>query len=307
MPTNWEPEISPPVAAVHLWQYGFFHSGEASEVHEAAKVTDWEAGDLADALEWFQGTYFDQLSAMAKAEGQTFDADGAMDPYTERLLTMPRCGFPDTQEAVRSRYGVDPQESRWPDACKDVLTFARLFDTLNDSLDMAGTNAAFELACADWSERLQLLLTIDNSQGKSAEIWADKGALSGGVLAWSYLAQNSCAVHLEQRYNTRVSWSQRYLRAVSCHELGHALGLGHLNSESALMYPYARVSIYEPQELDIKAAVALGYRERTTPVPPGPGPTPEPEDPIARLEAVFRSGKREVFLPAGSNGGGTDW
>jgi hypothetical protein len=308
MPTNWEPELTPSQVAVRLWQWGYFHEGCPGEEQAAVHVTDWGQGDMEDALAFFQSTYFDILSGMAMREGGTFDDDGLMDPYTEQLLETPRCGFPDTLPAMQSRYGVDPLQARWPDACKDEITFARLFETLNASLDKAGTDASFQLACESWTENLNLKLVINNALGRGASIWAGSGPLSGGVLAWSYLAQNSCAVHLEQRYNTRVDWTQRYLRAVACHEIGHALGLGHLQTEQALMYPYARVSVFEPATPDITAALQLGYKKRETPVPPTPGPTPAPDDPIVRLEAVFSTGKREHFFPAGSNGGGgTDW
>lgn len=308
MPTDWEPELTPSEAAIRLWQYGYFHEGQPGEEQEAVHVRDWENGSLSDAMQYFQGTYLDQLSVMASAEDVTFEDDGMPDPFTEQLLITPRCGFPDTRAAMKSRYGIDPEEARWPDPCKDTLTFARLFDTLNQSLDKEGTDEAYKLACWSWTEELQLQLTVDNSKGKGASIWAGKGALSGGVLAWSYLAQNSCFVHLEQRYNTRVEWSQRYLRAVACHELGHAIGLGHLNSQSALMYPYARISVYQPAEADIAAALQLGYKKRTdTPDPPDP-PDPPTGDPITRIETVYKSGKREYFIPAGSNpGDGTDW
>lgn len=309
MPTDWSPELTPSQAAIRLWQYGYFHEGQPGEEQEAAHVTDWEDGSLADAMQYYQGTYLDTLTAMATAEDSSFEDDGQPDPFTEQLLTTPRCGFPDTRAAMKSRFGIDPEEARWPDPCKDDLTFARLFDTINQSLDKAGTDEAYKLACWSWTEELQLRLQVDNSLGKGASVWAGKGALSGGVLAWSYLAQNSCAVHLEQRYNTRVEWSQRYLRAVACHEIGHAIGLGHLNTQSSLMYPYARISVYQPHATDIAAALQLGYKKRTnTPEPPDP-PDPPTGDPIIRTEVVYQSGKREYFTPAGSGGGngGTDW
>ena len=200
-------------------------------------------------------------------------------------------------------------ESRWPDACKDKLTFARLFKLLNNSLDEAETDQSYDLATSAWTDELELLLTVDNSLGKGASIWADSGRLNGGVLAWSYLAQNSCAVHLEQRYNTAVQWSVRYLQAVACHELGHALGLGHLQTEAALMYPYARISVYEPQAPDINACLQLGYKKRTG-TPPDPPDPPDPPlgDPVVRIETIHKSGRRSQFVPEGSDGGnGTDW
>jgi hypothetical protein len=308
MPTDWEPELTPSQAAVRLWQWGYYHDGAPGEEQSAADCTTWDDGSLEDALSFFQGKYFDSLGAMAAQEKSDWQDDGLIDPYTEYLLKTPRCGFPDTVPAMRSRYGVDPMNAKWPDACKDDLTFARLFDILNQALDQDGTDAAFELACGSWNEALKLNLRVNNALGKGASIWAGSGSLSGGVLAWSYLAQNSCAVHLEQRYNTRVEWSQRYLRAVACHELGHALGLGHLQTQEALMYPYARISVYQPAAPDITAALQLGYKKREDPVPPDPDPEPDPHDTIVRVETVYQSGRRDHFIPAESNGGnGTDW
>ena len=308
MPTDWTPELTPSQAAVRLWQYGYFNDGVIGAEQEAVHITEWETSDLEQSIEWFQDVYFETLERMAKAEGKMFESDGRNDPYTEALLLAPRCGFPDTAEAVRSRYGIEPMEARWPDPCKDKLTFARLFELINNSLDVEQTNRAYLDATSAWSEELELMITINNSLGKGASIWAGKGSLSGGVLAWSYLAQNSCQVHLEQRYNTRVDWNQRYLQAVSCHELGHAIGLGHLNTEAALMYPYARQSVYEPQAPDIAACLQLGYKKRTGTPPDPPDPEPPLGDPVVRIETIHKSGRRSQFVPASSDGGsGTEW
>lgn len=88
-------------------------------------------------------------------------------------------------------------------------------------------------------------------------------------------------VHLDDDETWRVGVHVD-LFTVVLHELGHALGLGHADDPTAVMYPYYR-QVSELSALDI-ASIRLLYAPAEPgsrpPVPPGPtGPDARPEDP----------------------------
>lgn len=299
--TNWAPKLAPRVGAARLLQWGYFPD-QPDAPEDLAHIDSWRDDRLASALQVYQETYKAELDGKAQlVHGRALKADGEIGPATEALLETPRCGVADRMARA---------EANWPAACRHDLTFAPLFERLAP-LNPQDTIGALRDACAAWTVELELKITVDVSLGRNAHIWADKAALRGSTLAWSYLAQNSCAASLEQRYNTGVSWTRVFLQGVSCHELGHALGLGHLNDPRALMYPYARPEIFQPHELDIEAAIRVGYERRTgEPAPPVPKP-PEPGqhriEIVGSISELRINGRRIPLPPAAGGGDGTDW
>lgn len=118
-------------------------------------------------------------------------------------------------------------------------------------------------------------------------VYIGAGRIDGpsGTLAWSQLP---CGItRVEQKYDTGEAWivhlqpgpppnNRIDLVRVSCHEIGHALGLQHQPSGNLLQPLYSR-SIGTPQAGDI-AEVAKRYgppMKRPEP-PPAPKPTPKP-------------------------------
>lgn len=94
-------------------------------------------------------------------------------------------------------------------------------------------------------------------------------------------------VHLDDDESWRAG-AHVDLFSVVLHELGHALGLGHADDPTAVMYPYYR-QVTGLAELDI-ASIRLLYapaRQEEAPAPdlPGPGnPVPPPETPVPKPE-----------------------
>ena len=100
---------------------------------------------------------------------------------------------------------------------------------------------------------------------------------SGGTLAWSELPNGNR--QLTQKYDTREQWiisanptSGIDAVRVICHETGHALGVGHIQSGNLLAPVYSR-QIRKPQSGDVQE-----MRERYGPPVTGGGtePTPQP-------------------------------
>lgn len=163
-------------------------------------------------------------------------------------------------------------------ACPDILpagrqgkwTIKQLY--LWHDIDNVSQEEYIERA-ATWSRHIG----IDFAQwtdNKTANVFAHGRRIDGKgkVIAWSYLPPvgANASTQLEQRYDP----VDLGLFEMSCpHEIGHALGLGHIQSEAALMNPYLTRHT-EPQAADIQAIQKLyGARD------PKPGPDPEPDPP----------------------------
>jgi len=78
-----------------------------------------------------------------------------------------------------------------------------------------------------------------------ANIYARCNRIDGtsGTLALSYLptcgSNSTVNLQLSQTYDNSEKWTIPWLLEVMLHELGHALGLNHINERGALMYPFS--------------------------------------------------------------------
>lgn len=152
--------------------------------------------------------------------------------------------------------------------------------------------AAFAEAWKRWSDVIEIRPEMVQT-ATEAYIRKAFGREDGpnGVLAWSYLADNTNRPK-NQQYDYAENWlfdqvgsNGIDLIRVACHEIGHVLGLTHDSSNAdALLRPTYSTSIAKPTERDITRMVGLGYKRRTSapvppvPVPPVP-PTPVPDPP----------------------------
>lgn len=286
MPVNHymlaNPEVDPRIR--RLWNTGHFSNPAAVN---ANNVTDAELVNLTiddavvkEAVESYQKYFYDMLDTLTHQFHQRGAViDGEIGPATDKLLDMPRCGVPEY---------ANHQEANWPTNCRNEITVSYDFD----SISAATASVAWPQALKAWVDRCELMFELKSQFSQSTRIWATDGPLPGSTLAWSMLAQNNCGARLEQRYDTTVNWSVTYLSSTIVHEVGHALGLEHINNRNAIMYPSIS-NITVPGEPDIAAMERLGYKRRTTPIPPPDVPTPGG---VWTGELVHSGGKKVTLI-----------
>jgi hypothetical protein len=198
--------------------------------------------------------------AKAIKEYQKFngiDPTGVVEPKTAHRIARARCGLPDFNLTMGGH------ECRWP--MKNIT----YYHELNlPGLSSTQVSEAFAIAFSQWAEVCDITPTLVSTPNK-ANIYARSGLGRrnnlddrGGTLAWSELP---CGVteniQLDQMYDEAEAWSFNMAVAVMCHELGHALGLPHLN-DGNLMAPYYDPNVTTPQRGDIQEIVKIYGRRR---------------------------------------------
>lgn len=185
---------------------------------------------------------------------------GAVDEQTAHRLSRRRCGLPD--------FGLTAPSGR---ACKWPMRKITYFNELSlPGLTKDQVHTAYDIAFNQWAEVCNIEpLRVEKKE--VANIYAKSGRgkknnldSRGGTLAWSELPCDvSPNIQLDQMFDEAEDWSFSMAIAVMCHELGHALGLGHLNF-GALMAPYYDPQVTKPQEEDIREIRRL-YGKRKQP------------------------------------------
>lgn len=230
-------------------------------------------------MEWFT----EDLNQLCnKYHDRGLIIDGEAGPAFYELMQMPRCGHPDYLPA-------GTEEARFPDACRERITTS--YKMRLSGLSESELEELWIRADQNWADVLNVDFELKNNSYPQTNIYAFEAALGGSVLADQYLSQGRCSDRLRGRFDNRT-WSRALFLATCTHEHGHALGLGHLNDRSAIMYP----SIHSagmarggtPNSSDINAMVRLGYRRRTSPPKP-------PEKPTGKVIAEFKVTEPGVY------------
>lgn len=212
-----------------------------------SKVKSVRGADLAHAIKTYQK--FNKLPA-----------DGVVNDVTAHRISRRRCGLPDF--GLTSPNGVP---CKWP--MSEIAYYHEI--TLPGMTDEQ-VSQAYDIAFSQWAEVCNIEPKRVDSK-EVANIYARSGRgkkynldARGGTLAWSELPCDVAAnIQLDQMFDEAEDWSFNMSVAVICHELGHALGLGHLNAGN-LMAPYYDPNVSKPQKEDVIEMVKL-YGKRKKP------------------------------------------
>lgn len=233
--------ISPAETVKYLYNLGYFNGLAWS------KVKNLRGAALAKVIKSYQ-------------KFNSLEPTGHVDEKTAHRLSRRRCGLPD--------FGITAPSGnpcRWP--MKDISYY---HDVSLPGMTPEQVIQAYDVAFAQWAE----VCDIEPKRVERKEvanIYARSGRGKkhnlddrGGTLAWSELPCDvSTHIQLDQMFDEAEDWSFNMAVAVMCHELGHALGLGHLNF-GALMAPYYDPNVTKPQQEDIEEITKL-YGHRTAP------------------------------------------
>jgi len=172
---------------------------------------------------------------------------GTVTVPTITTMKRRRCGLPDFE--IRA----SEEPCAWP--------MTRVY--YHTALDLPGITRreaieAYDIACGQWAAvcGLKLVRAVSakraNILAKSGRGRADGLDNIGGTLAWSEMpCEATWATQLQQMYDQAEDWTVAMAIAVSCHEIGHALGLPHL-PKGNLMAPHFDQDVSKPQPGDIR-------------------------------------------------------
>lgn len=110
-----------------------------------------------------------------------------------------------------------------------------------------------------------------------------------GVLAWCEIPcgnvrQCQLRMDLDENWTDKVNSPGIFVDAVLSHEIGHGIGIYHIEGPQALMNPTYSRGVSRPMPADISQGQSrYGVIRPRTPTPPVTPPTPKPTDPSKRV------------------------
>ncbi|XP_044266362.1 matrix metalloproteinase-14-like isoform X2 [Tribolium madens] len=189
---------------------------------------------LKTALEKFQKVYSLRLT-------------GNLTEETIKKMSSPRCG---KAPKLRTKYLT----YKWS---KSHITYKIKNWTapFTESL----LRDTFENYITQWTDNINLKITESTSNKADIEIYFSKQDGMKKTLGYAYFPEVG-DIFFDQDEQWTEFWEDSdriYFGWVAAHELGHALGLPHVNSESSIMNPYYTNTVTNPSISDLNKIKSL--------------------------------------------------
>lgn len=239
------------------------------------------------SLSQYQDFYMEDLQEIA-CDHNSQIIPGQMCACTSHHIMQRRCSVLDNKNMAQ-------EEARIPPSCADpYLIYMDWNSFSNTGLTRQQAENQFLRAFGGetgsgegWANFIDLQFRFTNDR-TVAHCLVDWARLSGSILAWSNLANNTCSKSQQQRYDIR-GWSEHLLFLTVLHELGHLLGLGHLGG-NYIMNPSILTQLSGLTPTDISRARGLGY-----------GPAPDRPDPVPTNDGLLIIKDNELRISVSNN------
>ncbi|XP_056417534.1 matrix metalloproteinase-20 isoform X2 [Hyla sarda] len=226
---------------------------------------------------------------------------GKLDYSTLAVMKKPRCGMPDV-----AYYHVFPGEPKWK---KTTLTYR--IEKYTNTMSKLDVDRAIDMGLKAWSDAAPLSF-VKTNQGEADIMISFESGDHGdsypfdgprGTLAHAFAPGEGLGgdTHFDNAERWTTGTNGFNLFTVAAHEFGHALGLGHSNDPSALMYPtykYQHPYGFRLPKDDVKGIQSLygtkGTGQKHSVVPDSP--SPDHCHPNLSFDAVTAIGNELLFF-----------